>query len=186
MDRTEIRSEEFELLERTLDVYGGDERRWPDDVRERLRDLASSSPAAQRQIAAARALERVLDAGTVPPPDRAHTALLARRIVAKVEARASVPRQTGDAEIIPWPGARARSNGPASLPVSARQQPGSIGGALALLAASLMVGVFVGTQDFVKPIAQHMVDEIGISAAIDPAVLALIDEDADLNEWETR
>lgn len=113
------------LLEATLEVYGGDRTRWPTDVRHKLSGILVSNEAAERLIAEAVALDRLLDMAPAVSPERRHA--LALRIGAGA-------RQGKTA------GAAARVQ-----PIRSRwRRDGAYAGMA--LAASLMLGVFAGSN----------------------------------------
>lgn len=136
MDGEDNRSATLEGLQRLLDVYGADRSRWP--ARERLRyvPLLAESAEARRLMAEARALDALLD--EAPAPDNADLEALAARIMvaagAAPEARGSTVtafRPRGQVTRVP------RSEGRFGW------------AAAALLAASLILGVFAGTAGLV-------------------------------------
>lgn len=142
-----------EVLER----YGSDRTRWPAPVRKRFARLISESPAAEQRLREAEALDRLLD---LAPPPAVDTGALAGRIMAAVEAEAApVPRQRPGSSWFPEivrtrVAAGGRTHGPAA----------------ALLAASLVVGMFSGLS-------------VTFDAAVDPlAMEAAYDGHVDLSQ----
>jgi hypothetical protein len=112
------------LLEATLETYGGDRTRWPADVRHKLSGILANNDAAERLIAEAVALDRLLDMAPAVSPERRHA--LAVRISA--EARKGQPAA-----------AAARVQ-----PSRSRWREGAYAGIA--LAASLMLGLFAGSN----------------------------------------
>ena len=61
MSTQDRQSKEMDALERLLDVYGADRTRWPARERLRFASLVTDEPKAQRLMAEAAALDRLLD-----------------------------------------------------------------------------------------------------------------------------
>lgn len=174
--------ENLALLERTLDVFGSDPERWPEDVRRRLSGFIARDGAAQARLGAEQAFESLLRAR--PAGESQRLAKLADQIVEKVAASLE-PSERRGAEIIAWPGPRGRQIDKTS-PVRISRKPGGLGSAAALLAASLLVGVFAGSTDAIRPFAQRLADNIGLAADIDPVEATVVDDMPELNEWEVQ
>jgi hypothetical protein len=117
---------EFEHL---LDGYGADRTRWPLKQRSAASALLAASPDARRLLAESEALDRVL--AQAPGAKPRDLDALAARIV----ATASVTPRLAHATSIPSQG---------TIRPSARQD---VWRAAALLAASLLIGVFVGVSN---------------------------------------
>jgi hypothetical protein len=124
---------ELEALAHRLEVSGSDRTRWPAQERLRFAPLLAQSSEARQLLAEAAALDRVLD--MAPGPDGARLAPLIDRIVALAEREG----QGDSTKVVPFPAHRPASR--------AARPPINSGGwrAAALLAASLVVGAFVGT-----------------------------------------
>ena len=128
---------EIEALKRLLEGHGADRSRWPARERLRFTSLLAESREARRALAEAEALDALLDTALEPQPAEisalsARIAAAAARVPARPVARVrSVQRDPGRSgrpaqrEIFNWPAA-------------------------ALLAASLVLGVFAGSADFVE------------------------------------
>jgi hypothetical protein len=161
-------SSELEALERLLASHGADRTRWPAPARLRFAPLLAARGDARRLVAEAAALDRLLDLAPAPATNRG---ALADRIVAAASADA------GQRQVIRLP-ERGRLG---SLFGSAAARAGAIGGASlrsgpwaggALLAASLVLGAFMGTSG-------------AIDSAIRPLTVAAIgdtDTDADASQ----
>jgi hypothetical protein len=121
-------------FQQLLDVYGAERTRWPLSARAGAAALLAADAGARRLLAEAAALDAVLARGGVDvAPESAATAALAARIVA---AAAKAPRIAAMSE-------------PPALPLSTSRmivRPGRTDGlrAAAVLAASMVLGVFVG------------------------------------------
>src|SRR5262245_35927065 len=130
-------------FERLLDVYGSDRTRWPLEARSGAGQLVARDRAARRLLAEAEALDRALD--RAPLPSLAREAALAERILVAArrtprmvpapKADATAPSTSAGGGAIALPAARARSQW------FGRQ---AFGGAAGVLAASLLLGVFLG------------------------------------------
>ena len=146
-------------LEKFLDVYGADESRWPAGVHHDIEALLCRSGRARAILAEARALECVLDHAVRPGEERAG-ALLERIMAASRQHRVEVPAvvvaseraEAGDREIstagpaatiIDLAKQQAR-RAPADGPVQSWAETASSWRSAALLAASLLLGIYVG------------------------------------------
>lgn len=175
----EDRSERREELQRVLDTYGSDRARWPASVRQRLEWLIDSDAASRRHVAEARALERVLDTAPTARPDR--MTALADRIAARAAKMPDAPSALASFKPI-----AAADNVVALRPVGPvrRDLPvtQSAVRASALIAASLMAGLYFGAATNVLPLVEDMAESVGIVADIDgTGVLGF----ADLGDEET-
>ena len=127
----------FDLLDETLDTFGADSARWPAAARQRLLPLLAGNVQAQRRVAAARALDRVLNAA--PRLSDARHAALLETIVHKAERQPRIVSQTAAER--PSPLMRLRRHSMAA----------------AALAASLMIGVLSGQNTTVGSLSEAMV-----------------------------
>jgi hypothetical protein len=164
-------------LQAVVDTFGGDRARWPAAARLRLATLVATDVAAARIVAEAVALDRLLDLAPSVPPERA------RALASRIQAMAAVtPRDRGgDSGVM-----HGRDGGSAtstlsmapSLPVrvlaDVAKRPGTFGTpraplmgrarqAMALLAASLVLGVFIGSSDVAGPVVSLVTDALGLS-----------------------
>jgi hypothetical protein len=132
----------IEGLVHLLDVYGADRARWP--ARERLRytGFIGDNAAARRIVAEAEALDGLLD--MAPEPDPARVDALAQRIMATATGGARGAARTAPAALPPAVARRAASDRLIDWP------------AAALLAASLMLGVFAGTSGIAEEPLQSL------------------------------
>lgn len=126
---------EIEALVRRLEVSGADRTRWPAQERLRFAPLLAHNGEARQLLAEAAALDRLLDMAPVPDGGRLNP--LVDRIVAMAEREG----QGDDTKVVPF---RARRQATSAAKPSLRNS-GSWRAA-ALLAAALVVGVFVGTS----------------------------------------
>ncbi len=146
----------LDALEQALERFGSDRTRWPAPVRRSLAGLLASSADAKARLREAEALDRLLDLAPEPAID---TRALADRIMAAAAA-----------EI------------PAAAPPKARVAWASFGGgataaraewpAAALLAASLVVGMFFGLNGTLDTAVAPLVAQASTDADIDPGLLA--------------
>lgn len=185
---SEKRAAELTELESVLDTFGGDPGRWPAGKRERLVGFVASDSDARRLLREAEALDAVLTRAAGPPVG--NTVRLADRIAAAVAGAAQAGaadanRLHNAAEdhaaaggkagvVIAWPisgprsGARSdpRSNPAARAAALAgstaprRDRPSANWRTAAMMAASLLVGVFVGVMDLVPAEVSQFVASI--------------------------
>lgn len=127
---------ELEALGHRLEVSGADRTRWPAHERLRFAQLIAQSEEARRLVAEAVALDDVLDRAPGFGTDR--IAGLVDRIVASAEHEHAADTKSGDTKVVPFE--RRQSGAAGRAPVRNR----GAWQAAALLAASLVVGVFVG------------------------------------------
>jgi hypothetical protein len=171
-------------FERLLDVYGSDRTRWPVEARASAAQLAARDPAACRLLLEAEALDRVLV--RAPLPSLASEAALAERILAAAQRS---PRMVRSGDAVP----STLADGPSRVFLEGKQ--GSVlrlsdrrgwlhrspaGRAAGLLAACLMLGVFLGASAVPQPVIPALEEFTGISIGNGNAAQApfdLLDED---------
>lgn len=168
----EMRLAELTAFENVLDTFGGDPARWPAERRERFVRLAAADADAARLLREAKALDAVLTkAGGLPAGD---TRALAERIAAAVANTApgqpAQPRRQAENSpaasdgssgvVIAWPRTGENVRAPSQAAVASAPRRLSSGWrTAALLAASLVVGIFVGVTDMVPTdVAQIVAD----------------------------
>jgi hypothetical protein len=166
MSNTSMTPTEFERL---LDVYGGDRTRWPIEARAAAAHLVARDAGAQRLLAEAEALDRVLE--RAPLPALAKEAALADRIVAAAQRS---PR------IVKIGGLRAAETAEGSAatrvaPIRPRHFGGRIGAA-GLLVASLVLGVVIGRTGLAQQVLPGLADIAGLGPN-NLTQVALYDED---------
>jgi hypothetical protein len=166
-------------FERLLDVYGGDRSRWPLPARTLAGALVARDRAAQRLLAQSEALDRVLE--RAPMPSLAREAALTERILSS--ARRSprmVPTSTAAS---PGP-ARAAGNVIAFSPAPARPSwltpRTAFGGAAGGLAASLIIGVFIGLSSLAQSVLPALEQLTGIALSPTTSLSAQFDLEEDL------
>lgn len=133
--------ETFELLDTTLEAYGADAARWPMGTRAKLAAFVASNSEAQRRVAAARALDKVL--GFAPKLSDARQADLAERIVARAAVQSKGVAQHAPSVVRPNFGARAAFG---------KARANAFAGAA--LAASLVLGIMAGQNATVGTLAK--------------------------------
>jgi hypothetical protein len=146
MTNTEPMNTEHEAFQRLLDSHGGDRARWPAAARLRFAQLLARDGVAQTMLAQAQALDNVLDRAPVVSADR--QAALADRIMAAAAAQPPLKATTAPAVI---------------LPVAARRAPLRMAPAMALLAASLAVGIAIGLSGVAAPALNGVSDVIAVN-----------------------
>jgi hypothetical protein len=147
---------EMEALQRLLESHGADRTRWPARDRLRFAQMLAEDTEARRLVAEAAALDRLLELAPAPNEEReqeigARIVALAQRQPRAVETRPEVQ-----------PRARPRVQRP-----GLRHLP-----AAALLAASLLVGVFAGTNG----VLERLLDAAGLGRAADVQQATLDEE----------
>jgi len=164
-----------------LDAWGGAPERWPPEARRRIEEIARGEPGAQRLLAEARALDRLLDTGREPRADitpARQSALTSRIVAAAMASELTAPHAAAGA---PAPVRDERKVVP--LKPSQRNLPVPMlrgqWRAAALMAASLLLGVFLGGAINMAPALQDIADAIGISAEFEPTILAAGEDASD-------
>jgi hypothetical protein len=144
---SEQMKQSFELLERTLEAYGGNTSRWPDSVRARLLAFVAANSEAQQRVAAAQALDQILN--FAPKLSDVQNVALAERIVARA---ARQPRVVTKAAAEP---VRGRAGW--------QSNHGFTGAALA---ASLVLGVLAGQNSAFTTLTDAIVGGNANSASL--------------------
>lgn len=176
-------SRELEAFQVLLDGHGAERTRWPAPQRLRFAGLLAESSEARRRLAEAEALDSLLARAPLPSPSR-HAALVDRIVDA---ARAQGAPSAAAVTVLHRPARRRPlvSGLPVlGLPVSAFRARGP---AAALLAASLLVGIFVGVTGAANPALQRFETLAGLAAAVDapPASTATWDDPSLASEEDT-
>jgi hypothetical protein len=123
-DKTKTTESGVGTLDQVLDTFGADRTRWPAPVRRNFAGLLAESARARERLREAEALDRLLDLAPTPKVD---TRALADRIMTATQ---------GEPRVLPR--APITRNGRRSY------DAGAVWPAAAMLAASLVIGVFVG------------------------------------------
>lgn len=144
---------ELAALADRLEISGADRTRWPAQERLRFAPLIAGNDEARRMMAEAAALDRLLDAAPAIAPARLEG--LIDRIVATAEAEGARPVDN----VVDLAAAR-RAPAPRVAP---RQRSGWQ--AAALLAASLVLGAFVGTSGVLGPNGSPLSSEYDVAEA---------------------
>ena len=162
MTKMDKRAEDREALERLLDIYGADRTRWPARERLRFAGIGGEDKVATRMLAEADALDRLLE--QAPRASSADVEALKERIMAAA-LRSGAPqlavvagRKAGVAQPL-----TAAKRGPAFATRFVRGEwP-----AAAMLAASLVIGVMLGSTGSLDTTMQQMAEVTGLSTATD-------------------
>ena len=118
-------------LQTVLDAYGADPARWPEQDRSELASLLEQDTELSDLIGGVRALDRVLDHATAP---QARDGAVARILAAATADE--------DGTVIPLDAARTLHRDTVTVPQRVAWP------VAALMAASLLVGAFLGQTDF--------------------------------------
>ncbi len=134
----------LEKLAQLLERHGADAARWPDTGRAAMQTLIRTNPAAKALADEAAALERVLDAA----PPLGGTKALESGILALI----SEPEDTrAGAQLIAFP-----------EPGTTADHSAGRWGAAALLAASLLVGIWVGAGGYAESLVRAPLEAAGL------------------------
>jgi hypothetical protein len=161
-----------QALEHLLDVCGADRTRWPARERLRFASFIAADDEAKRLVAESAALDALLDRAPRASEDR--EIALKERIVAAAlrssETRlAVVTSRDAPAE----PGLPTWLHYAKRMVVPARTQRRHEWSAAAVLAASLVVGVMLGSTGTFDATMQEVAEATGISASAETSQLAL-------------
>ncbi|MEQ1696641.1 MAG: hypothetical protein ABL901_12435 [Hyphomicrobiaceae bacterium] len=138
-------------LNQLLETYGADMGRWPAADRISLSRFIAINPRAKAAVAEAAALDRLLDAA--PRVSVARQRALAERIV--TAAVASNPSVVKPGNVVPFRAAKSTT-----LPFFGGHARHAAG---ALLAASLVLGIFAGTSGQFSPAVDYVAEATGLS-----------------------
>ena len=172
MTKMDKRAEDREALERLLEIYGADRTRWPARERLRFAGIVGDDQVAARMLAEAGALDRLLE--QAPRASVADIDALKERIVAAA-LRSGAPQlavvaggKASSGRVTP-----VQTRGPAFAARFGRGQwP-----AAAMLAASLVLGVMLGSTGTLDATMQEVAQVAGFdSTASDSSQLALGDD----------
>ncbi len=157
MTKMNKRAEDREALERLLDIYGADRTRWPARERLRFAGVISEDKTAAHMLAEADALDRLLE--QAPRASSADVEALKERIMAAA-LRAKAPQFAvvagGKA-----PAGKVAAGRPAVVARFARGEwP-----AAAMLAASLVLGVVLGSTGSLDSTFQQVAEVTGLRSA---------------------
>lgn len=172
MTKMDKRTEDREALERLLDIYGADRTRWPARERLRFAGIVGEDKVAARMVAEADALDRLLE--RAPRASGADVEALKERIMAAA-LRSGAPQLAVVA---------GRKGGVAQPVSSARRGPAfatrfgrAEWPAAAMLAASLVIGVMLGSTGTLDTTMREVAQVAGFgSTASDGSQLALSDD----------
>ena len=159
-------------FERLLDVYGGDRTRWPVEARAAAAQLVARDSAAQQLLGEAVALDRILE--RAPIPSLAVEAALADRIVAAAQR---TPRIISVGDAVPG-AAGSEQKGAAGSSARRHRLPQADLRKAAVLAASLMIGVYIGLSSLPQQIVPTLTgthDATGVTYSL--AIADPFDED---------
>lgn len=170
-------------FERLLEVYGSDRTRWPVEARASAGQLVARDRAARRLLAEAEALDRALE--RAPLPTLAQEAAMAERIVAAARRYPRIVSVASVARIDAGrPSTPAADNVVRLRPVRAGARwltpRTAFGGVAGALAASLVLGVFLGLSNLSQGVLPALEQLTGIPLGASGPVVAqvdLLDED---------
>jgi hypothetical protein len=161
-------SAELEAFEHHLDAFGADEAGWPEAARLRFSTLQSREPRARVLLAEARALDRLLDHASFA--EAAVPEAFADRIVAAAASANAASAQGTRERVIEFRPRTARA------PVTATIRREAGWRVAALLAASLVAGVFIGTARPVSTAVQSLAQNTVLTSENDVLNVALFED----------
>ncbi|MFA5899300.1 MAG: hypothetical protein WC829_09325 [Hyphomicrobium sp.] len=168
MTSKDRRAEERAALQQLLEIHGADRTRWPARERLRFASAISEDEASASLMAEAEALDRLLD--RAPRASEASLEALKERIVAAA-LRSQPPRLAAVA------GGKAAPAKPLAGPSRHRAWLANVGEwpAAAVLAASLVLGVMLGSAGTLDSAMREVASVTGLNAVAvaDTAHLAL-------------
>ena len=173
MSMHDRQSEEIEALELLLEVYGADRTRWPARERLRFASLITDAPEAQRLVAEAAALDRLLD--QAPTASKEREQALNERIVVAAQAQQNTPDRSSTAA--PAIANTVRFPVWARRPQHSRSVSVSEWPAAGLLAASLIFGVMLGSAGTLDSTMQEVAEVAGLSTSVGGESQLALDED---------
>lgn len=138
-------------LSHLLEIYGADKNRWPAADRIRLSSFIAIDPRAKAALAEAAALDRLLDMAPVVSSERER--VLAERILAAVAATNPSPSLASN--VVPFPASTKTA-----MPFLRGQARHAVG---ALLAASLVLGIFAGTSGQLSSTVEYVAVAVGLT-----------------------
>ncbi len=174
-----LASEPLGELAHLLDAWGGAPTRWPPLVRERIGQIVAAEPGGQVLLANASAFNELLDRNrdtTAQVPHGLVDRIMTAALISDAGAETPTGRQTAErapAKIITLP-FRPR---PQAAPTMRGQWR-----AAGLIAASLLLGIYIGGAVNLAPALQDLADAIGLSTEIEPVLVA---SGEDLNDEDT-
>ncbi len=152
---------ELAAFEAHLEVHGARAERWPEAARERFEPLLERNARARELLAEARALEKLLDRAPLPNTERMEA--LADRIVAMAAAeKASQPSAGNVVDLA----ARRQAR---TMPT-----PRSRWQVASALAASLLVGIYLGASPPVTSAIETIAAAVGLEDVAEDSDLVLM------------
>ena len=158
----DTRAQDRDALEGLLEVYGADRTRWPARERLRFASFISEDDEARRLLNEAAALDALLDRAPRASEDREHA--LKERIVAAAlrssERQLAVVETEGNSTRL-----AVRKRQPAVAALLSKVPVPNEWPAAAVLAASLVLGVMLGTAGTFQPTMQEVAVAAGFETA---------------------
>jgi hypothetical protein len=164
------RAEDRQALERLLDVCGADRTRWPARERLRIASFIGEDEGAKRLLAEADALDSLLD--LAPRASEARERALQERIVAAALRSSEIRLAVVSSRAVAPVASSLRSK----YPVFGKGRVSRDWPAAALLAASLVMGVVLGSAGTLDKAVQEVADISGYTTVTDPSQVALGDD----------
>jgi hypothetical protein len=160
-----------ERLARVIEALGADQRRWPDDVSAAASARLAGDPALSASLAEAAALDRLLDRAAAEDARAPAPAALLDRIVQALPPTPADAAAEVDGRVVDLARHRGERRQPAA--VSRRPAPAAEWRAAALLAASLLCGLYIGLAASGTQVGHSIAERLGLVGEADPGALVL-------------
>lgn len=181
---SDARNRLLQTLEVTLDAYGADRARWPEDRRRELAGLIVADPQAREMLRETVAFDRLLDQTSDAARDEVPLALMSR-IMSAAQAEGGVAPGVGETDagnnVIPLPrrGVKDAKSKPAAADTTRGLSTWREWSAAGMLAASLLLGVYIGGSGLLNTAVNDLTNVAGMSSSFDATSVLLPGLDTD-------
>lgn len=181
---SDARNRLLQTLEVTLDAYGADRARWPEDRRRELAGLIVADPQAREMLRETVAFDRLLDQTSDAARDEVPLALMSR-IMSAAQAEGGVAPGVGETDagnnVIPLPrrGVKDAKSKPAAAEAVRGLSTWREWSAAGMLAASLLLGVYIGGSGLLNTAVNDLTNVAGMSSSFDATSVLLPGLDTD-------
>lgn len=181
---SDARKRLLQTLEVTLDAYGADRARWPEDRRRELAGLIVADPQAREMLRETVAFDLLLDQTSTATREDVPLPLMSRIMsAAQAEgaATARVSEGVAASNVIPLPARTAKSAAgkPERTETVRRMSAWQEWSAAGMLAASLLLGVYIGGSGMLSSTVDNLTNVAGMSSSFEAtsALLPALDSD---------
>lgn len=181
---SDARNRLLQTLEVTLDAYGADRARWPEDRQRELAGLIVADPRAREMLRETVAFDRLLDQTSDAARDEVPLALMSR-IMSAAQAEGGAAPDAGGTEagsnVIPLPtrGAKDAFGGPVTVEAARGLLAWREWSAAGMLAASLLLGVYIGGSGLLNTAVDGLTNVAGMSSSYEATSALLPGLDTD-------